>query len=210
MPDGRTARKRQAIIQAATAAFLRSGYRGTNMDEIAREAGVSKQTVYKHFADKHTLFSEMVQTTVERVAGPVAADVARLRDSGRIEADLVDLARRQLAAVLRPELLALRRLVIAEAGRFPELGRVFYEQGPARTIAALASALAEVADRRLLAIDDAHLAATRFNWLIMAQPLNEAMFLGRTPNAVEIRRLARQGVAAFLAIYPPMAPSEPE
>ena len=67
--EPRTSRKRRAILQAATTVFLRKGYVGTSMDEIAALATVSKQTVYKHFADKETLFSELVAERVTRRAG---------------------------------------------------------------------------------------------------------------------------------------------
>src|SRR5215208_6812069 len=94
--ESRSARKRAAILEAATTLFLRHGYRGTSMDEIAATAGVSKQTVYKHFADKESLFSEIVVSTVEEVAEPVHAAVLELRDSGDLEADLRRLARQLL------------------------------------------------------------------------------------------------------------------
>src|SRR4051812_25514153 len=130
--EGRSGRRRRAIAEAATVAFLRNGYRGTSMDEIAAAAGVSKQTVYKHFTDKERLFTEIVVETVAHASDPVHEEVRRLGDSGNLEADLRDLARRQLALVMRPRLLQLRRLVIGESARFPELGRVFHEQGPGR------------------------------------------------------------------------------
>ena len=100
------------------------------MDEIAALAGVSKQTVYKQFADKQSLFSEIVISTVEEVAEPIHAEVLALQDSGDLGADLRGLARQLLGMVMQPRILQLRRLVIGEAGRFPELGRTFYEQGP--------------------------------------------------------------------------------
>src|SRR5947207_9408564 len=90
----RSARKRQAILDAATTAFLSKGYLGTSMDEIAALARVSKQTVYKHFADKESLFTEIVTSTVNEISDPVYDEVVRLADSGDIEADLRDLARR--------------------------------------------------------------------------------------------------------------------
>src|SRR4249919_3573319 len=121
--ERRSDRKRRAIVEAATAAFLRGGYLGTSMDEIAALAGVSKQTVYKHFADKERLFTEVVISTVNEASDPVHAEVLELRDSGDLAADLRDLARRQLTLVLQPKLMQLRRLVIAESARFPELGR---------------------------------------------------------------------------------------
>ena len=66
--EPRSTRKRRAILEAATTVFLRKGYLGTSMDEIAALAAVSKQTVYKHFADKERLFSEIVVGTVNEAA----------------------------------------------------------------------------------------------------------------------------------------------
>jgi TetR/AcrR family transcriptional repressor of mexJK operon len=197
----RSARKRRAIVDAATTVFLRKGYLGTSMDEIAALAGVSKQTVYKHFADKERLFSEIVRSTVDEVAEGVFGEVARLEDSGDVEADLRDLARRQLTAVMQPRLLQLRRLVIGESARFPELGRTFYERGPARTVATLAAAFERLAERGALNLDNPRLAAAHFNWLIMSAPLNEAMLLGRDEPPTDLARHADAGVRAFLAAY---------
>jgi TetR/AcrR family transcriptional regulator, mexJK operon transcriptional repressor len=201
--ESRSARKRQAILEAATTLFLRNGYRGTSMDEIAALAGVSKQTVYQHFADKQSLFSEIVTSTVEQVAGPIHDEVIGLQDSGDVEADLRGLARRLLGQVMQPRILQLRRLVIGEAGRFPELGRTFYEQGPGRTIAALATVFERLADRGVLQPGDPQLAAAHFNWLVMSIPLNRAMLLGEDepPAPAELDRYADAGVRAFLAAY---------
>jgi TetR/AcrR family transcriptional repressor of mexJK operon len=202
-PEGRSARKRRAILEAGTALFLVHGYRGTSMDEIAAIAEVSKQTVYKHFADKESLFSEIVTSTVEEVAEPVHDEVLELQDSGDVEADLRRLARRLLGQVMQPRILQLRRLVIGEAGRFPELGRTFYEQGPGRTIAALATVFERLADRGVLQPGDPLLAAAHFNWLVMSIPLNRAMLLGEDepPASAELNQYADAGVRAFLAAY---------
>jgi TetR/AcrR family transcriptional regulator, mexJK operon transcriptional repressor len=206
-PEGederRSTRKRRAILDAATSVFLRNGYLGTSMDEIAALAGVSKQTVYKHFADKERLFSEIVTATVDEIADPNYDEVLSLSDTGDVERDLRDFARRQLSAVMEPRLLQLRRLVIGEAGRFPQLGRLFYERGPGRTIDALATMFERLAARGALELDDPRLAAAHFNWLVMSIPLNQAMLLGEdkpaTPAA--LRRYADAGVGAFLAAY---------
>jgi TetR/AcrR family transcriptional repressor of mexJK operon len=201
--QGRSARKRQAMLDAATTLFLRQGYRGTSMDEIAAAARVSKQTVYKHFADKERLFTEIVVGTVEEVAGPVHEAVLELQDTGDLDADLRRLARQLLRLVMQPRILQLRRLVIGEAGRFPELGRTFYEQGPGRTIAALATVFERLADRGVLRAGDQRLAAAHFNWLVMSIPLNRAMLLGddAPPPAAELDRYADAGVRTFLAAY---------
>jgi len=201
--ERQSTRKRRAILEAATTVFLRNGFLGTSMDEIATLAAVSKQTVYKHFADKERLFTEIVTSTLDEASDSVHNEVRELQDSGDIEADLRDLARRQLALVIQPRILQLRRLVIGEAGRFPELGRSFYERGPGRTIAALATTFERLAKRGVLQLDDPLLAAQHFNWLIMSNPLNRAMLLGddERPAPTEIDRYAETGVRAFLAAY---------
>ena len=201
--EPRSTRKRRAILEAATTLFLRNGYRGTSMDEIATLAAVSKQTVYKHFADKEGLFSEIVTGTVNEVSDPVHDEVLNLEHSGDVEADLRGLARRLLGRVMQPRILQLRRLVIGEAGRFPELGRAFYEQGPGRTITALATVFERLTERGVLQLEDPRLAAAHFNWLVMSSPLNRAMFLGedQPPARAELNRYADAGVRAFLAAY---------
>src|SRR2546423_228720 len=98
----RSERKRAAILAAATEVFLEKGYPGTSMDEIAALAEVSKQTVYKHFADKERLFSEIVTNTVNEAGDPVAAEVHGLAESTSVERDLRRLARRQLRLVMQP------------------------------------------------------------------------------------------------------------
>ena len=201
--ETRSARKRGAILEAAATLFLRNGYRGTSMDEIAALATVSKQTVYKHFADKESLFSEIVTGTVKEVSDPVHDEVRKLEDSGDLEAALSGLARDLLRMVMQPRILQLRRLVIGEAGRFPDLGRNFYEQGPGRTIAALATVFEQLAERGVLRLDDPRLAAAHFNWLVMSIPLNRAMLLGndQPSTRAELNRYADAGVRAFLAAY---------
>jgi TetR/AcrR family transcriptional repressor of mexJK operon len=201
--ERRSARKRRAILEAATTAFLSNGYLGTSMDEIAALARVSKQTVYKHFADKERLFSEIVTATVDEIADPNTDEVLKLGDTGDLERDLRRFAHRQLRAVMEPRLLQLRRLVIGESGRFPRLGRLFYERGPGRTIDALATVFERLASRGALELDDPRLAAAHFNWLVMSIPLNQAMLLGEDEAATptELNRYADAGVRAFLAAY---------
>ena len=201
--ERRSDRKRRAIIDAATAAFLEHGYRGTSMDAVAAAGGVSKQTVYQHFGDKTRLFRELIAVTVQEASDPVHAEVQRLADSGDLDSDLRDLARRLLRLVLQPTMMRLRRLVIAEARQFPDLGQAFYDLGPGRTIAALADTFAELNQQGRLNASDATLAATQFNWLVMAAPLNQAMLLGHDepPTTREINKWADTGVRTFLAAY---------
>lgn len=197
--------KQAAILEAATRVFLENGFRGTSMDVIARAAQVAKQTVYQHFADKERLFAEVVRRAVDEVADPVSEEIEHLGEGGDdLSADLTELAVRQLNAVLQPRVLALRRLVIAEASRFPELGRAFYDQGPARTMTGLATRFADLAREGRLHLDDPETAASEFNWLVMAAPINEAMLLGRTTfPATDLTRRATRAVATFMRAYGP-------
>lgn len=201
--DGRSARKRRAILDAATEVFLRSGYLGTNMDEIAALSSVSKQTVYKHFSSKEALFVEIVSSMTTGAGDVVHNDVAQLGDDEDLAAYLAEYATRQLTVVLTPRIMQLRRLVIGEVTRFPELARVLYERGPARAMAMLTTLFQNLAERGLLQFDDASVAAEHFNWLIMSAPLNQAMLLGddAIPSRAELRRNAEAGVQVFLAAY---------
>jgi TetR/AcrR family transcriptional repressor of mexJK operon len=199
---GRSAQKRRAILEAATEAFLRKGYLGTSMDEIAAEAGVSKQTVYRQFADKEGLFTEIVLGTIDQVGEPFFSGIENLGGSEDVEAELRQIAGQLVGVAGDRRLLQLRRLVIAEAGRFPELGRTYYERGPGRSTEGLAAGFRRLAEKALLRIDDPDLAAQHFNWLVLSIPLNLAMFSVDVEfTEAELRRYADEAVRVFLAAY---------
>lgn len=205
--EGRSASKRRAIIEAATAAFLRDGYGGTSMDQIAAAAAVSKQTVYKHFADKAQLFRDIVSGVTENAEAITDQMTTRLRDEAitttdALQAALTELARGYLDGVLQPTVLALRRLVIAEAERFPELADAYYGQTVSRAIGALADALRTFEARGLLTVQDARLAAAHFAYLVLSIPQDRAHFHPHHPTrAAERDRLAAEAVRVFLAGY---------
>jgi TetR/AcrR family transcriptional repressor of mexJK operon len=200
-----SARERRAIIDVATESFLSMGYEDTRVDDIADIAGVSKQTFDKHFPDKERLFSDFVNDVVHAVCDPIYDEVRNINDSGDVEADLRDLARRLLARVILPLPIKLRRLVIAEAGRFPDLGGFYHEQGPARTRAALASAFDRLAAQGVLRLEDPILAAAHFDALIVSIPLNEGVLwvfdYEGPPDPADLDRYADTGVRVFLAAY---------
>jgi TetR/AcrR family transcriptional regulator, mexJK operon transcriptional repressor len=166
-------------------------------------AAVSKQTLYMHFGDKERLLFEIVMAIVTSAGDPVDEEIARLGESTDLDKDLRQHARRQLAQILQPQPMQLRRLVIAEAVSFPALGRAFYELGPGRTIAELALAFERLGNRGLLNITDPARAASDFNWLVMSDPLNRAMLLGDNgpPDPRSTARWADRAVRTFLAAY---------
>ncbi len=202
--SGRSSRKRSAILDAATELFLTREYAGTSMEDIASAAAVSKQTVYKHFSDKETLFREVALGSVERVGGAFQAEVAATAEAIDVPAALHELARSYIDAVMSPVLLRRRQLVLREAGRFPDLARKYHETGPRRTIDALSTAFARLAGRGELVIEDPRVAATQFAFLVIGEPLDTAMFRGvgrRTRRQLHL--LADAGVEVFLAAYGP-------
>jgi TetR/AcrR family transcriptional regulator, mexJK operon transcriptional repressor len=201
--EGRSARKRRAIIEAATTLFLRNGYQGTSMDEIAASAAVSKQTVYKHFSDKEGLFTEIILGTTNRTDEMFNARMLALKDTDDLEKDLLDLARRHVTSVVRPEVMRLRRLVVGETDRFPELGRAYWERGPGRVLATLTSCFERLSERGLLKLTDPARAAAHFAYLVLSAPLDQAMF-GRGEESLTEKDLndhADEGVRVFLAAY---------
>jgi TetR/AcrR family transcriptional repressor of mexJK operon len=126
--------KRKAILRGAKAVFLKAGFGGTSMDEVAARAGVSKMTVYRHFGSKEDLFAGVITDLCNRI---VAEDLDRIFEQKPEEA-LRSYAQRMIDIVFAPDTIELHRIVIAESRRFPSLGRFFYAYGPQVCIDALA------------------------------------------------------------------------
>jgi TetR/AcrR family transcriptional repressor of mexJK operon len=192
-----------AIREAAAALFLEKGYQGTSMDDIAAAAHISKQTIYTHFADKEQLFSELVLGNTERVDEFVQSLVQAVRDAPDSRAALHELARSYIRIVAQPEVLRLRRLVIGESGRFPDVARAYYEQVPQRMYSALTDLLRELAERGDLQVEDPEVAAHQLAWLIVGVPMDQGMFLGADGSMTDadLDRIADAGVATFLAAH---------
>jgi TetR/AcrR family transcriptional regulator, mexJK operon transcriptional repressor len=202
---GRSARKRQTILSAGQELFLSNGYQGTSMDQVAATAAVSKQTVYKHFGEKRELLFAIVTDALDSAAGSIRDRIAALAESTDIEADLAALAADYLRAVLQESVVQLRRLVIGEANRLPELARLYYQHAPLRTLGALAEAFAGLHDRGVLHAPEPSIAAEHFAFLIVGRPIDQALFDGASAvwANLDIDAYARTGVDAFLAAYRP-------
>jgi TetR/AcrR family transcriptional repressor of mexJK operon len=192
-----------AIREAAASLFLEKGYAGTSMDDIAAAAQVSKQTIYTHFANKEELFANLVLGNADRVQEFVGTIHRTLAEASDLESGLQKLARQYLGFVVRPDVLRLRRLVIGEAGRFPDLARTYYDLVPARVYQALAVEFGELKDRGALRADDPTVAAQHFVWLTLGSPLDRAMFypVESTPERVTLDHAAESAARAFVAAY---------
>jgi AcrR family transcriptional regulator len=201
--EGRTAQKRRAILEAAREVFLKNGYLGASMDELAARAKVSKVTVYKQFSDKHSLFIAIITGAIEEAEERSRPLVDHLAESVDVEEDLRTFARRHITVVTQPHLIQMRRMIIAEANRFPELARAWHRAGPERAHATLAGQIEQLAHRGLLQVADPLLAAQHLNYLILSVPVNEAMFTGRDKpySRRQLQRYADEAVRVFMAAY---------
>jgi TetR/AcrR family transcriptional repressor of mexJK operon len=196
-------RRHREIREAAIGAFLVSGYDGTTMEEIAVRAGVSKQTVYKHFTDKQHLFADIVLSTTDDMSALIGIIAEKLPATTDLARELTFLAETFLVALMQPRVLRLRRLVITSADRFPEISSAWYEKGFERVLAALASSFRALADRELLAVNDVAAAAEHFVGMLFWIPVNKAMFTGDDDYAAthDLVPVARTAVSAFLSAY---------
>lgn len=194
--------KRQSILDTAAHVFCREGYGGSNIDLIAAEAGVSRQTVYNHHGDKDSLFRAVVRSVTERVNARIFETLATFPDNPRdLEADLVAFAVRFTSHCMYDrDGKFLRRLVETEGERYPELFAEWREQGPGRTWTALAARFARLAHAGYLEIGDPDLVARQFLALVNAD-FKIATMLGEMPNEEEIERSAANAVAMFLRAY---------
>jgi TetR/AcrR family transcriptional repressor of mexJK operon len=152
--------KEEAILAAAVALFLQKGYQQTTMADVARQAKVSKQTVYSHFGSKEALLEQMIRSQVEQYFLRLP-----LPEEDSFIAHLEALALGFLHLILDPETLAMQRLIIAEAKNQPELGQLFYDNGP-RPVIEKMCALLEAQCEQLPAMQESAEAAMDFFNLI--------------------------------------------
>jgi TetR/AcrR family transcriptional repressor of mexJK operon len=202
--DPRVVRSRAAVVDAARTLFLRHGYAGTTMEQIAAAARLTKRTVYNNYGDKDALFRRIVADVLayaEAFARGLHEEFSAGVTAANLRATLDDLARRLALGIVRPEVIALRRLLIGEARAFPRLGAEYFERAPGQVLDALASGFAQLGRRRLLRIDNARRAAAHFAYLVAGEPLDRAMLVGTVPPKAAIIAGARDGVETFVARY---------
>jgi TetR/AcrR family transcriptional regulator, mexJK operon transcriptional repressor len=133
--------KRAAILDGARAVFMREGFAQGSVDAVAAEAGVGKQTIYRHFRSKEAL----VEALVEAMCAPeVLEPPPKSLPAGE---RLRELLLAFTAGVASPETVRLYRAIVAEADRAPGLGRLFWEAGPRQIRAVIAQLWAEEHDQ---------------------------------------------------------------
>ncbi|AZE52171.1 Transcriptional regulator, AcrR family [Pseudomonas chlororaphis] len=197
----RSTSKQDAILAAASRAFIQYGFEGTSMDLIAKAAGVARQTLYNRFPDgKEALFGAVAERMWR--AFPVmdiANDEAALADP---EAGLRTIGRGVAAFWAPPLAVAFLRMVIADGPRFPELTRRFFEVGKTPAVSAVRNYIAELSRRGKLSIEDPELASQQFLGMIDETVLwVRIMGDPRELSAAKTDKVVDQAVAIFLQFY---------
>ncbi|WP_026876400.1 TetR/AcrR family transcriptional regulator [Jiangella gansuensis] len=199
---GRGAPKEPLILDAAREVFLRRGFGPAGVDEIAAVAGISKVTLYKYFAGKEQLFLAVIRRDIETAERMSDDHLEVLASTTDLDRDLRAFAKEFVTTVTDPQLLRMRRIVAAEAERFPEVARAWDERARVRGQQTLARLFAALAQRRLLD-GDMSVAAEQFLWLLLGAPFNTALFdPARVPfDDRELTAHADAAVRTFLAAY---------
>lgn len=175
------------------------------MEEIAEVAGVTKRTVYNNYTDKGALFREIVAdviTYAEAFARDLGSGLGQELTVADLKDALQDLGRRLALSIIRPEVIALRRLLIGEARLFPDLASEYYNRAPGRVIAALAVEFMRLSRTGILRREaGGKRAAEQFAYLVAGAPLDRAILTGTVPSKAAVLAGARDGVDTFLARY---------
>ena len=191
--------KRRQIIDGARAVFLARGFDAASMNDIARAAGVSKGTLYVYFNDKERYSRRSSSRNAEAQAeGIFDFDP----DDHDVAAVLKRLGVAYVRFLCRPEKASPIRTVIAIADRMPDLGRKFYEAGPARGIAKLAAYLAAQVEAGVLVVEDCEIAAAQFMESCHATLFKPILFnFAPAPSSDRIERAVCIAVKTFMAAY---------
>lgn len=198
-PIVKQGRKWSQVLEGARTVFMRDGFEGASVDDIVREAGVSKATLYSYFPDKRLLFLEVAKIECRAQSEEAIAQVEATDD---IREGLTQAATRMVRFFTSDVGMQVYRIVVGENQRFPEIGREFYDAGPGRARGILRDYLQRGVDDGKLAIDDVELAADQFPELCKAGiHVQMALGLRDRPTDAEIDRVVAGAVDVFLCKY---------
>lgn len=201
---GHSDEKARQILDGARAVFLRDGFDGASMNDIAKVAGVSKGTLYVYFQSKEMLFEALVRHDKRQQAERMCMWRSEDADSADVRATLTRVARSLLAMMSRPDHVAQVRMVMGVAPKFPQIGRAFYEAGPKYGHARLVAYFERQTAAGRLAITDTGQAAIDFTQLCVSDVYKQLMFcITETIEPAKIDATAEHAVDAFLKIYAP-------
>jgi TetR/AcrR family transcriptional repressor of mexJK operon len=191
--------KAESILAAAKRTFLASGFGAVSMDTIAREAGVSKATVYAHFAGKEELFGAVIGRECGLYFARFSAGEL---DPVNVRASLTVLGRRYLELVLSPDAIALHRIILGEVTRFPGLGEVFWRAGPERQRVQIEAFLKSAVASGTLSVPDPRMAAEQFVSLVRGEiHLRQVLLLAGNAGKAEIDLAVAGAVDTFMRAF---------
>lgn len=189
--------RERAILDAALKVFAAAGYTGASMDAVAAEAGVTKPTLYSYFPSKESLFQAMMLGKRDAML-----DVFEHPSDQGMVADLLIFAWAYADTVMRPEMLALARLIIGEVQRFPEIGRAYQASGPDHLLRGIMRYLEGQRRAGRLVFEDAELAAQDLWGLILSAPRTQALYMpDAQPDRAMLQRYILNGLRVFLKAY---------
>ena len=193
--------KRDQILTGAATVFAADGYEGASMARIAAVAGVSKGTLYNHFDSKAALFSAYVGDTCSHTLAHVFDGAGHGSDPADV---LRAIGKRMVQMMLSEVGLTIYRMVIAEAAKFPDLARGFFEAGPARATGFMADWLAEETRRGRLRVPDPEFAAEQFFNLCQTRlVLRRKLAMLPDPPDADIDSVIEASIEMFLRTYRP-------
>lgn len=194
--------KRLSIIDSAARVFCREGFGGANIDLVAAEAGVSRQTVYNHHGDKANLFASVVRDISERINAGLFETLDTFPDHPKdLETELVSFAMRLNGNCLcNRDGRFLNKLIQTEGDRYPELFAAWRENGPGRLESALGARFARLALSGHLDIEDPDTTARQFLALVKSD-VQIASMLGETITDDQLLRSAQSAVRTFLRAF---------
>jgi TetR/AcrR family transcriptional regulator, mexJK operon transcriptional repressor len=194
--QARAAQIERHLLDAATKLFLADGYGVTSMEAIARHAGIAKRTLYLRYRDKAALFNAVVRHVIERLR-PAGTD--ELFKGKNFEEILQQIAQLILHAAMMPEALALQRLILAEAGRFPELAAIVHQVGARdEAVRRIAALLEQEKKAGHVNLSNTAFAAEQFLFMLTAGPQRRALVTGTPMTEDELDAWAQDTVRLFL------------
>lgn len=192
-------RKFDQVLEGAREVFMRDGFEGASVDEIARAAGVSKATLYSYFPDKRLLFSEVARLECNRQAEEALEVIGA---GAPVEEMLREAANRIVGFFLSDFGQQVFRICVSESYRFPELGRRFYASGPALVRERMSQVLAPYVATGELRIEDMDLAANQFCELCKSDLFVRRLCgVSGEIRGADIERIVSGAVEMFLARY---------
>jgi TetR/AcrR family transcriptional repressor of mexJK operon len=192
--------KAEAILDAATKLFLSQGFQGTSMDAVAKQAGVSKQTVYSHYANKEELFKAVITAKVSSYG----FDETAMVEDEDLRNTLLTVARSFVDLLFDPEVVAMHRVVIGEAASQPRIAELFFESGPLRTKASVCAFIQRQVDKGRLRIpaEQIRYASTQLlNMTVGIYQLQLLLGLRESLDEAELEPHLERVVDDFLTLY---------